>query len=519
MKIKQICIVGGGTSGWMIASALLKHCKNLEVTLIESEDIPIIGVGEATVPSTTHFINEYLGFDEKEWMPYCDATYKASIRFKQFKKIDEDDIIYHPFWTEEENLTNGANWLIKNKLEGDSLPKSDYYNSHYIAAHMSDNNKFSKLDNFNYAHHLDAIKFGQFCKEKALQKGLNYIVGTITDVQSNDFNQITKVITKDGIELKADFFVDCSGFSAILIDKFFKEPFVDITDYLLSDKAVVARIPYGDNKEEEITPYTDCTALNSGWAWNTPLWSRIGTGYVYSSKFAEENIAEKDFRKYLVDKYGEDRVSKASFKHINIRAGRHLNGWVENCVSLVLASGFIEPLESTGLALMAAQIQKFISTISNTDGSYSFNTLDRAAYNKNINDSLDEVWHFILFHYVSSLRNDTPYWRHISEKVEVPQEALDRLNDLGLSNTNTSTFRTNQWFPYKSWECITIGFEIFKEYNLTFEGRALDSYSKEHRDLISQAITEDLDKKKQKNLDIINNISSHYNYLKDTLYG
>ena len=335
MSVNSICIVGGGSSGWMMAVALNKQLPHIKVTLVESPNVPVIGVGESTIPFTTAFIKDTLGFKEKEWMPFCDATYKAAIKFNNF--TSEKSICYHPFWTREEQDLNPYDWAIKQELTNLDKPDTDdYYGTNFIGYHMGENNKFDCLpdEGFSYAHHIDAIKFGQYCKTKF--KG-THILANVDHVKV-DGSTIVSVTTDKGL-IEADMFIDCTGLKCLLIDGALKEPFESINDTLLNDNAITCRMPYV-NKSKELEPFTDCTALSSGWVWNAPLWSRMGTGYVFSSRFQSQEDAQKEFKNYLVKRFDKKRVDNAEFNVVQFKTGKYKRGWVGNCLALTLASVF-----------------------------------------------------------------------------------------------------------------------------------------------------------------------------------
>jgi len=509
MEVKSICIVGGGSSGWMMATALSKYLEEVSITIIESPNIKTIGVGESTIPYTTRFINDYLGFKEEEWMPFCNATYKCAIRFNNFRK--DRETIYHPFWEGEESSVEGYTWAVKNQLNHSDI--KDYYSSHYITYHMAEHAKFSKEGGINYAHHIDADKFGEFCKNKLLTNSrVSYIQDTIVDILSEE-GSISKLITKEGSIIDSDIYIDCTGFSALLIGKTCREPFESIKDTLLNDRAVVCRVPYTkDSKEEELEPYTDCTALSSGWAWNTPLWNRIGAGYVYSSKFLGEQEANKEFQEYLENKFGKDRITSLDFRTIKFEAGHYKNAWAKNCVSLVLASGFIEPLESTGLALAAFQIKAFIKLLK--DSNCNTTALSRSIYNNKCKKAFEEIHEFVFLHYCATDRQDSPYWKFISEKQVIPPNILNRI----LNNTEGPP--TFSWFPEKSWECILLGFKVPGRYTegLTYAGTLIEQLSEEEQFSVLKNIENFLRGREGNYLTRLEDMSSHYTYLKRKLY-
>lgn len=443
MKVNSICIVGGGSSGWMMAIALQKNLPSLEVTLVESPNTPTIGVGEATIPYTSYFISQILGFEEKEWMSYCDASYKAAIRFCDF--TEKSKSFYHPFWTAEEETYNGFDWVIKKELMG--LDATDYYKTNYVAWHMAENNKFSRLENqeLSYAHHMDATKFGEYCKSRFKGK---HILANVNHVKTDGSTIVS--VTTNKKEIKADMFIDCTGFKGLLIDKALNEPFEWIGDTLLNDTAITCRIPYVD-KSKEIEPFTDCTALSSGWAWNIPLWSRVGSGYAYSSKFQSSEDALQEYQNYLSKRFGKKRGSTAEFNVVRFKTGKYKRGWVGNCLALTLASGFIEPLESTGLALACYQINTFIEQIKDSE----YSAFNKKLYNHELDKSFEEIHNFVLLHYANTKREDSKYWKHIKNNLEIPQSLADYV----------ANEKSGEWFPQKSRESILIGIHGNAEYS------------------------------------------------------
>tara|TARA_X000001036_G_scaffold362768_1_gene346433 strand:+ start:2220 stop:3749 length:1530 start_codon:yes stop_codon:yes gene_type:complete len=499
MNVKTICIVGGGSSGWMMAIALQKKLPKIKVTLIESPNVPIIGVGEATVPYTEKFFRDTLEFNEKEWMPFCDATYKASIRFSDFEILGKT--VYHPFWNREEDQRNGFDWAVKSHISEVGI--NDYYSSNYVAYHMSINNKFNKLEDegFRYAHHLDAVKFAHFCKSKFKGK---HIKATVKYIQNEGDNIIS--VTTDNETVTADMFIDCTGFKRMLIDKISHEPFKSISDTLLNDTALTCRIPY-ENRTKELEPVTDCTALSSGWAWNIPIWSRIGSGYVFSSKFQNIKEAKKEYKKYLTKRFGETRTKDLEFDTINIKTGHYKKGWVGNCLALPLASGFIEPLESTGLALACLQIEDFIEKIN----TYEYTSYKRTLFNAMSTKIFDEIHTFVLLHYVNTKRDDSKYWQYIKNNLPIPDSVINY-----VQSTNP-----HYCFQGRSRECILLGFNIDSEYsfkNLSYNQKTLNKNNKEENTIILENMKY-IDDKKNYYIQKVEKMEIQEDYLKQTIYN
>jgi len=507
MEVNSICIVGGGSSGWLMASALGKKLPKTEVTLVESPSIPIIGVGESTIPYFTAFLKNVLGFEEKEWMPYCDASFKAGIRFKDFSQKGAN--VWHPFWTEEEYSREGRDWIAKKKLTPE-LSIEDYYSSNYIAYHMCKTNKFSRLEpeNLAYGHHMDAAKFAEFCRLRF--KG-THILATVNSVESTG-NTIDAIVTDKG-RIQADMFIDCTGFKALLIGETLKEPYISFSDTLLNDTALTCRIPYTD-RDQELASFTDCTALSSGWVWNTPLWSKIGTGYVYSSKFQTEESAELEFREYLTNRFGEERANSVTFNTVKYKTGMYERSWVGNCLALPLAGGFIEPLESTGLATIAQSISRFLDIIERGENS----TVLRSMYNKDSQESFKEIHDFVLLHYLNSKREDSVYWRHIKNDLEIPESIISFLSTGKPLKGNNA----NPWFAPKSAECILLGMGTPSMYSINIigdsKGNLLSTYTDEAKLYALKGLSY-LDDRRATNISKANNIPKIEDYLKKEVYN
>ena len=354
--VKNIVIVGGGSAGWITAAHMSKNLKNINITLIESPDFPTIGVGESTVPPVVDFIKN-LGFEEKDWMPACNATYKSSICFRGFHGTDNNKIWY-PFsrsW-QVANVPANQYWLYKHLTDDKFKDRFSIYDYTTLVPAICEAGKTVKsLPNPAYAYHFDATALGDYLKKFAINNGVKHVLDTMTEVIQNEEGSIKELKRSNGEPLQADLFIDCTGFSSKIIGEVFDEPFDDYYDSLFNDSAIAIRFPFED-KEKEMVSYTLCTALSSGWVWTIPLYNRIGTGYVYSSKYKSKEEAEVEFREYLSPVMGEKRMAEAETKHIPIRVGKYQRTWVKNCVAIGLSSGFIEPLESTGIQIVQGEI-------------------------------------------------------------------------------------------------------------------------------------------------------------------
>ena len=412
-NVKKIIVLGGGSAGWMTASTLVKEYPDKEITLIESPNTPIVGVGESTIGGIK-FWTTYLGIDDNEFFKYTDATYKLSIRFEDFYKKG-DGGFHYPFGEPVFiNKADGYNeWIIKKHIYPETH-RSDFAECFYPQMALVKNKKlFDNEKNeipFNFrentAYHFDATKFGLFLKERyCLPRGVKHIVEDIKTIECND-NGIESLNKK----YKADLYFDCTGFKSLLLGETLQTEFESYSDMLPNNSAWATRVPY-KSKKEEINCYTNCTAIENGWVWQIPLWSRWGTGYVYSDKFVDDETALQEFKNHL-DKKGQD-YSNAEFKKIKMRVGIHKRLWVKNVVGIGLAAGFIEPLESNGLFSVHEFIMRFIRNAQRD----IITQWDRDNFTFQCKKFFRNFAEFVAMHYAMSNRDDTEYWRANANKV------------------------------------------------------------------------------------------------------
>lgn len=434
MKIKSVLIVGGGSSGWMTAAALVRQLPWLDITLMEAPGIPTIGVGESTIGHINSYMNA-VGLKDEEWMPHCNATYKTSIKFTDFRENPgpEKHVFHYPFGvvdiTDKEH--GPMEWFLHNAQDRETWAPgtfAEYYHPHVI---MADHNKMTNNENFEIrgfdfkydtAYHMDAALFGQYLKNHVcIPEGVKHITDTMVGATKADNGSLSGIITENNGTLSADLYIDCTGFRSLLLEGQMGSEFVSFHDTLMNDSAIATIIPYLD-VENEMTSATNCTAIESGWVWNIPLFNRIGTGYVYSSKFSTPEQAEADFRKHLasnrMDYNGpgaKERAEQAEFRHIKIKHGVHKQAWIKNVVGIGLANGFIEPLESTGLMLTHEGIMKVIDVLHQHDGFVTRFDID--TFNFTFYDQILGFKDFISLHYTMSQRCDTPYWKHVTQEL------------------------------------------------------------------------------------------------------
>ena len=452
MKSEKIVIVGGGSAGWMTASTLIKHYPGKEIILLEDPDTPTVGVGESTLGHFNDFLAS-LDLKDEDWMPYCNASYKNSIKFTDWKH-ENSGSFHYPFGGYDTSNSNFGimDWFLLKLKNGEKWDDNHFAKVHTSVVEMCDANKYNdnadkSIPNYNpeidTAYHLDAALFGEFLKNKfCLPRGVQYISDKYEKPIMDDHNFVHSIVTKSGMIIEGDLFIDCTGMRSLLLEGIYDVPFVSFTDTLLNDRAIATQLPYID-KEVELEPVTNSTAIESGWCWNIPLWSRIGSGYVYSSKFATEEEAEEQFKKYLTSnkmplgdtEEGKSRVDKATFKHIKIRHGYHEQPWVNNVCAIGMSIGFIEPLESTGLLLWHEAIKMLTDSLHRP----IVTKYDRQTFNVNMRHTLEGFFTFISYHYSSSMRSDTPYWWHVTQEVDYfePTKSLIE-GQLGSSDNITA---------------------------------------------------------------------------------
>jgi|TARA_R110002124_G_scaffold52820_1_gene151601 tryptophan halogenase len=403
--MEKIIVLGGGSAGWMTAATLIKHFPDKNITLIESPNSPVIGVGESTLGGIKNWV-ELLGIDEKQFMRETDASFKLSIKFTDFYKKGE--AFHYPFGRPNlENCRAGLNdWWFK-KLFKPETPYTDYADCFFpnmalVNENKFDNNPIPKIGfdpKTDAAYHFDAVKFGIWLKNNfCIPKGVKHVEEEIVDIKQNE----------DGIESinghKADLFIDCTGFKSLLLDKTLKVPFESYDDILINDSAWATKINYTD-KEKQLVPYTNCTAIENGWVWNIPLWSRIGTGYVYSSKFVDDDTALQEFKNHL-------KQDDLEFKNIKMRIGIHKTLWEKNVVAIGLSAGFIEPLESNGLFSVHEFLIKLLRNLQRGKVSQ----WDRDNFTFSCKRMFRTFAEFVALHYALSHRDETPYWKYLNNK-------------------------------------------------------------------------------------------------------
>ena len=403
--LRSILIVGGGTSGWMTATLLNRYlpAAKCRITLVESADIGIIGVGEATVPPMVAFLR-VCGIDEAAFLRECHATYKLGIKFADW--LRPGAALWHPFGViggSIDRLPLFHHWLRAQRAGEESLPY-EAYSTQVIAgealrsARPLGGGGSPIADPGAYAYHLDAREFAGFLQRVAKHRGVQHVVDNVRGATLDGRGHIAGVETAQHGRLEADLYIDCSGFAGLLVEGALGEPWQSWSDFLQCDRALALPVDY----DPQLAPYTLSTALSAGWVWRIPLSHRVGTGYVYASRFISDDAARIEFARHI----GRD-ADAIEPRLLRMRVGRRGRFWVGNCVAIGLAGGFLEPLESTALFLVQGGIERLLDLLPDR----GYDPVAAAQYNALMSQAYDEVRDFVVLHYLLNRRSDSEFWR------------------------------------------------------------------------------------------------------------
>ncbi len=525
-RIKDVVVLGGGTAGWMTAAYLGKALgPGVTITVLEAPAIPKIGVGEATVPNLHKTLFDFLGIAEEEWMRECNASFKMGIKFINWRTPgtgdatarpyrDGGDHYYHLFGLlpNHENLPLSHHWTHK-KLTGQTDEPFDY--ACYREPPVMDKNLSPRyMDGTkwtNYAWHFDANLVADFLRRFAVQKqGAVHVQDEMTEVVIDQRGHISALKTKTGRTITGDLFVDCSGFRGLLINQAMKEPFLDMSDHLLNDRAVATAVPH-DDEEGGVEPYTSAIAMTAGWTWKIPMLGRFGTGYVYSSRFQSQDEATEEFCRM----WGLD-PEKQKLNQVRFRVGRNRRAWVRNCVSIGLSSCFLEPLESTGIYFIYAALFQLAKHFPDK----RFDPILAQRFNSEIETMFDDSRDFVQAHFTFAPRNDTPFWRackdlvladDITEKIEMYRAGLPVNMPIADESSYYANFETEfrNFWNNSNYYCIFAGLGFEPGHTLPSLANRLDSVDR------AETVFAEI-KRKQKEL--VETLPSTYEYLRQ-LHG
>jgi tryptophan halogenase len=446
--MNNFVILGGGTAGWITAIFARKLFPNANVCLIESKQIGIIGVGEATTPHIVNFLKSH-DIDPLDVIRVTNGTIKNGINFENWN--GDGKRYFHDF---HENLKifnianvyeNGCDDFFKKLLINKQLSFEEYIYQQKLAY----GNKID-LNNTNYALHFDAVKFANYLENVGKQRNIEVIDDMLQQPILNEDGSIKSLKLESGKIVDCDFVFDCTGFARLLIGKLYKSKWHSYSNFLPAKKA----IPFWLENKEDIAPYTSCIAMKNGWMWNIPLQHRLGAGYVFDSDYASVDQAKQEVEEQLGH---EIEVRKV----IEFDPGRFDQVWIKNCLAVGLSANFLEPLESTSLWLATSQLtnfKQFINELKDPDPS------SRDLFNKVTRNEADEKAHFVYFHYLTK-RNDSKFWQEFKVKNEVPdkfKELLKAINESNIRYYHFNDIFTPAVFPMHSYLQVGNGLGMFK---------------------------------------------------------
>ena len=459
--IKKIVIVGGGTAGWIAAATLGNIFKDstLTIELVESEEIGIIGVGEATIPPLLASIRS-LGIDEVEFIQATQASFKWGIKFEDWHTQGKS--YFHPFGSVGRSI-DGHDFYqcwLKSQAEGDSTPLM----AHSPEAMLSEQGRFflpfnamnTPLANAQYALHLDSALVGKYLRKFAEKLGVTRIEGKVERVETTASGDIDSVILASGQALQGDFFIDCSGFKGLLIEQTLQSGYADWSEYLPCNRAVTVQT----ENVGAPPPYTVATARDAGWTWRIPLQHRTGNGYVFCDKFCTDQQAIDTLLSSVQGPIlSEPRV-------IPFVTGIRKKVWNRNCLALGLAQGFLEPLESTAIHLVSKTLALFVRMF--PDNKRDQIQIDE--FNRRVLADYQEIRDFLVLHYCTTQRSDTPFWRHCAT-MPIPKTLQQKIDFFSVAGGLIPG--VEELFQPTSWYAVFTGMGVLPQrYNPTVD--ALD---------------------------------------------
>jgi len=438
-KYNRVVIAGGGTAGWIAAAALAKQLGPLlDITLVESDEIGTVGVGESTIPTCRSF-HQLVGIDEREFMCATQASFKLGISFEDWARIGDRYI--HSF-----GITGKATWLaefqhywLQARAEGFAGDFGEYCFEHEAAKA----GKFATSDGatINYAYHLDASLYGKYLRTIGEPLGVKRVEGKISEVrQDPDSGVISALVLESGQVIEGDLFIDCTGFRGLLIEQTLKTGFEEWSHWLPTDSALAVQT----SATGPAVPYTRATAHQAGWQWRIPLQHRVGNGLVYSSQHLGDDVA----RQILLERIDGEMLIEPRL--IRFRAGRRRKAWVKNCVGLGLSTGFVEPLESTSIHLIQVAVLRLLQAFP-FDG-ISEAMVDR--FNDQSRRELEGIRDFIVLHYHLTERQDSTFWDYC-RTMEIPDTLAQRM---ALFEEGAQAYQdADELFRIDSWVQVMLG--------------------------------------------------------------
>ena len=458
--IRKVVIVGGGTAGWLTAGVIAaehnaKSETGLQVTLVESPEVNTVGVGEGTWPTMRETLDK-IGINETDLFRECEASFKQGAKFAKWVTGKEDDFYYHPLVLPQGYTKTDLVFPWQKHRDKVSFADAVSYQGHICeqgrAPKLISTPEYASIA--NYAYHLNAVKLGQFLQKHCVEKlGVQHVIDHVIEINSAENGDIASVTTKNNGDLAGDLFIDCTGFSSLLLGKHFEVPFINKKHILFNDTALAVHVPYL-NEQDDIASHTISTAQSAGWIWDIGLPSRRGVGHVYSSAHISDKQAEVELRAYLKATIGE-QAETLPVRKIPIVPGHREKFWHKNCVAVGLSAGFLEPLEASALVLVelsAAMISEQLPA--------SRHVMDIVA--QRFNDKFlyrwDRIIDFLKLHYILTKRTDTAYWRDNCLAESIPQDLQDLLTLWQYQPPWHQDFtQVDEVFPSASYQYVLYG--------------------------------------------------------------
>jgi tryptophan halogenase len=438
-RVRRVVIVGGGTAGWMAAAGLAKSFGNtIDITLIESDAIGTVGVGEAVIPAIKYF-HLLIGLEEADFLRAVNGTFKLGIEFENWGRPGES--YFHPFGPPgvEAWAAQFHHYWLRACKQGEQAPLERFS----LEASMAHAGKFTLTSEpaLNYAYHFDAGLYAGLLRGIAEPHGVRRVEGKVVDVRVHpDTGFLQSVELESGEEVEGDLFVDCSGFRGLLIEKVLGEGWEDWSHWLRNDSAVAVQ----SESVAEPAPFTRSTARSFGWQWKIPLQSRVGNGIVFCSQYASDDQAKQT----LLDNIDGAPITEP--RTIKFRTGRRKRQWVKNCVAVGLSSGFLEPLESTSIHLIQNSILRLVKLFP----AAGINEAEVRQFNDESVDEIEGIRDFIILHYKVTQRGDSPYWIDCRD-MDIPEHLAHKIS---LFENSARVFRdNNEVFLERSWAAVMLG--------------------------------------------------------------
>lgn len=459
--IRKVVIVGGGTAGWITAGLIAAGHRGsgggaLEVVLIESPDIPTIGVGEGTWPSMRMTLQK-IGIAEADLVRACDASFKQGTEFADWADLEAEDRYYHPFSfpAEYSSLKLANHWL--DRAADISFAEFVTPQAPVIGAGLAPKQVSTPeyAFNVNYGYHFDAGKFARLLHEHCVNSlGVEYVSANVEQIESHEDGDISAVVLKSGETIDGDLFVDCTGQRSMLIGQHFGVELESMKQFLFNDTAIAVQVPYS-KPDDPIASVTRATAVESGWIWDIGLQSRRGIGYVFSSAYSDEERAMACIRDYVARTSPGVPTDELTFRVIPFEPGYRQRLWVNNCVAVGLSGGFIEPLEASALAL----IEQAATIISDQ---FPADREIMSVVARRFNDKMlyhwERVIEFLKLHYVLSRRDDSEYWRDCRDRSSCPDGLKDKLTLWQQQSPwHDDAPRVDELFPSASYQYVLYG--------------------------------------------------------------